>query len=215
VRKQTSIIILLLIIWHCSALSQSTSKDTAGVRNILKSDQIKTNSSREIAFFGISPGISLLSQSYYKPNWGFRFNLEAGYKLSRVIGISILYTRSVNRYFEENSIPSPLPGNPFFKRYEYEKETWKYAGILFGPSFCFSVSKNLSCRISPMAGYSELTGSYNYPQESRFAADLNTSLIFHSSHRIAFSMSGDLFSTDSFGFLSGSIEIGLVLKVIK
>jgi hypothetical protein len=217
------IIILCLIVFsgcyvvHGQNNYQDTLRSTRTEEN-LKNDLIKTDSHHEIANFGISAGVSALNweMENHHPNWGYRLDICARYKASRIFGISFLLVRSVNQYYEENFVPSPTPGNPYMKRVSYEKEEWRYSGFLIGPLFSIPLGEKVNLNISPTAGYSAIVRpSYYDVESSPFALNLKTCLLINSGHRMAFSISGDYFIADSFDLMSGSVGVGLFYRFIK
>jgi hypothetical protein len=216
--KMVFILCLIVILWHSAVWGQNIHQDTLhsnSTEENLEDDLINIDSHREIANFGISAGVSTLNWFDNHPNWGYRLNINAGYKISRFFGISFLLTRSVNQLYEENWIPSPMPGNPYMKRASYEEEEWKYSGFLAGPLFSITLGEKVNLNISPMAGYSEIVRPYYNGKSSPFALNLNTSLLIRSGRRMAFSISCDYFVADSFELMSGSVGVGLFYRFIK
>ena len=214
--KMVFLLCLIVFFRCCAVWGQDMVQDTLhsnSTKNNIKDDLIKIDSHREIANFGISAGVSTVNWYYNHPNWGYRLNISAGYKVSRIFGISFLLVRSVNQYYEENFVPSPTPGNPYMKRVRYEKEEWKYSGFLIGPLFSIPLGEKVYLNISPTAGYSEIVRPYYHVESSPFALNLNTSLLISLGRRMAFSISGDYFIAGDLE--SGSVGVGLFYRFIK
>lgn len=217
--KMVFIFCFIVFFGCCAVWGQNMDQDTLhsnSTEENLEDDLINIDSHREIANFGISAGVSTLNWYNNHPNWGYRLDICAGYKASRIFGISFLLVRSVNQYYEENFVPSPTPGNPYMKRISYEKEEWRYSGFLIGPLFSIPLGEKVNLNISPTAGYSAIVRpSYYDVESSPFALNLKTYLLINSGHRMAFSISGDYFIADSFDLMSGSVGVGLFYRFIK
>jgi hypothetical protein len=219
--KIVSILCLIVFSGCCAVRGQNIDQDTLlsnSREENPRNNLIKTDSHSEIANFGISAGVSALNWDVvnHHPNWGYRLDIIAGYKASRIFGISFLLVRSVNQYYDESWVPSPTPGNPYMKRPRWEKEEWRYSGFFIGPLFSIPLGEKVNLNISPTAGYSAIVRTSYYDVESSsFALNLKTCLLINSGHRMAFSISGDYFIADSFNLMSGSVGVGLFYRIIK
>jgi hypothetical protein len=207
---------------YCFICAQNIVLDSLHSKNNEKhinNFQNKNISSIERGYIGIFPEISSLNYSKQHPNLGFRINIDAAYKLSKILGITVLLTGAVNTYDNAHSVPSPTPGNPFFKRIEYDKEKWEYGGLLIGPLFSIPLGKKKSWDISPLFGISGIKKPYYENCDSPFTLDFNTKFIFKSSHKIAFSISGDFFLADKyssrFGITTVNIGLGMIFRFVK
>jgi len=215
--KKLSIISLTFFFGCCFAWGQNmlqSTSDSNFTKGSLKNDSIKIDSHREIANIGISAGVSSLNFDSY-PNWGYRVDIDVRYKISQSFGISFLLLRSVNQYHAEDEVPSPRPGNPYFKKTIYVIEEWKYTGFLAGPLFSIPLGEKVYLNLSPTAGYTVIVRPYYYHNFSPFSLNLETSIIINSGGRMAFGISCDSFFSDRSDIISGSIEAGIIYRFFK
>jgi hypothetical protein len=207
--KYIKAILILVFIAVCKvSVAQKMIQDSTGSGNIKKDinheqdNPIKTN---DKVYIGISSEISLCIGV---TSVGFRINIDAGYKISKVFGIEgLLFGGAYNIKTYDGT-------GPYRQNILIEKETWNFRGLLAGPLFSIAPGEKTNWNISPMIGYAWFYPEYYYDSPySSVAFDLNTNLFFHTGSRMAFRVSADCFINDE--ILTINFGLGLIYKFNK
>jgi len=201
-------LIILFLLTCYSVRAQNKIQVSIGSGSIINDfnyDLINSKSTVEKGYLGISPELSL---QIGVTSVGFRMNIDAGYKISRVLGVEVLFLGGV---YETKTYDGT---GPYRMNISVKKEATKYRGLLVGPLFSITLGEKTYWNIAPMIGKSWFYPQYYYEDESSsIAFDLNTNLFFHTGPRMAFRASADCFITDE--ILTVNFGLGLMYRFIK
>lgn len=207
--KVIKTILTLVFLTACNiGAAQKMIQDSIGSGNIIKDfnhEQIISNNAYDKGYIGISSELSL---RIGVTSVGYRINIDAGYKISKVFGIEgLLFGGAYNIKTYDGT-------GPYRQKILIEKEMWKYSGLMVGPLFSIRPGEKCNWNISPMVGYSWFYPQYYYDsQYSSVAFDLNTNLYFHTGPKMAFRVSADCFINVE--ILTVNFGLGLMYRFNK